>query len=94
MDLRLAAWPAILLTDPEYNEYVLVRNHRNFIKFPFFFRHVRAIFANERGRILASSTTPDGSGFSRSAAGWIRRSKPGRIWRVTYDGDRIDDLVS
>jgi cytochrome P450 len=42
--LRLAAWPAILLNHPEYIEYVLVKNHRNFIKFPFFFRHVRAIF--------------------------------------------------
>jgi cytochrome P450 len=42
--LRLAAWPAILLNRPEYIEYVLVKNHRNFIKFPFFFRHVRAIF--------------------------------------------------
>ena len=42
--LRLAAWPAILLSNPEHIEYVLVKNHRNFIKFPFFFRHVRAIF--------------------------------------------------
>jgi cytochrome P450 len=42
--LRLAAWPAILLNHPEYIEYVLVKNHRNFIKFPFFFRHVQAIF--------------------------------------------------
>jgi cytochrome P450 len=42
--LRLAAWPAILVNSPECIEYVLVKNHRNFIKFPFFFRHVRAIF--------------------------------------------------
>jgi cytochrome P450 len=42
--LRLAAWPAILVNNPEYIEHVLVKNHRNFIKFPFFFRHVRAIF--------------------------------------------------
>jgi cytochrome P450 len=42
--LRLAAWPAILVNNPEYIEHVLVKNHRNFIKFPFFFRHVQAIF--------------------------------------------------
>jgi cytochrome P450 len=42
--LRLAAWPAILVNNPDYIEHVLVKNHGNFIKFPFFFRHVRAIF--------------------------------------------------
>ena len=34
----------MLLNHPDYAEYVLVRNPRNFIKFPFFFRHVGAIF--------------------------------------------------
>ena len=42
--LQLGAWPAVLLNNSDYAEYVLVRNHRNFIKFPLFFRHVRAIF--------------------------------------------------
>jgi cytochrome P450 len=42
--LRLGTWPAVLLSHSDYAEYVLVKNHRNFIKFPFFFRHVGAIF--------------------------------------------------
>jgi cytochrome P450 len=42
--LNLAGWPVVLLNNPDYAEYVLVRNHRNFIKFPLFFRKVRAIF--------------------------------------------------
>jgi cytochrome P450 len=42
--LRFGAWPAVLLSNSDYAEYVLVKNHRNFIKFPLFFRHVRAIF--------------------------------------------------
>jgi cytochrome P450 len=42
--LQLGAWPAVLLNRSDYAEYVLVKNHRNFIKFPFFFRHVGAIF--------------------------------------------------
>ena len=46
VSLRLAGWPVVLLSNPDYAEYVLVRNHRNFIKFPLFFRHVRAIFGD------------------------------------------------
>src|SRR5262245_16319822 len=42
--LQFAGWPAVLLNNSDYAEYVLVRNHRNFIKFPLFFRQVRAIF--------------------------------------------------
>jgi cytochrome P450 len=42
--LRLGSWPAVLINRPADIEHVLVANHRNFIKFPFFFRHVRAIF--------------------------------------------------
>jgi cytochrome P450 len=42
--LRLGTWPAVLLNHSDYVEHVLVRNARNFIKFPFFFRHVREIF--------------------------------------------------
>ena len=34
----------MLISNSDYAEQVLVRNHRNFIKFPLFFRHVRAIF--------------------------------------------------
>lgn len=46
VSLRLAGWPVVLLSNPEYAEYVLVKNPRNFIKFPLFFRHVRAIFGD------------------------------------------------
>ena len=42
--LRLGGWPAVLINRPDFAEYVLVENPQNFIKFPFFFRHVRAIF--------------------------------------------------
>src|SRR3954466_8442322 len=41
--LRLGVWPAVLLNRSDHAEYVLVRNANNFIKFPFFFRHVHAI---------------------------------------------------
>jgi cytochrome P450 len=41
---RLAAWPAVLLSHPDLVEYVLVKNHQNFIKHRFFWRHVDAIF--------------------------------------------------
>ena len=49
--LRLGVWPAVLLNHSDHAEYVLVRNANNFIKFPFFFRHVHAIF----GRGLLTS---------------------------------------
>jgi cytochrome P450 len=41
---QLATWPAILLSHPDLVEYVLVKNHQNFIKHRFFWRHVDAIF--------------------------------------------------
>jgi cytochrome P450 len=44
VSLNLAGWQIVMLNSPDYAEYVLVRNHRNFIKFPRFFRHVDAIF--------------------------------------------------
>ena len=44
--LRLGVWPAVLLNRSDHAEYVLVRNANNFIKFPFFFRHVHAIFGH------------------------------------------------
>jgi hypothetical protein len=31
--LNLAGWPVVLLDNPDYAEYVLVRNPRDFIKF-------------------------------------------------------------
>ncbi len=49
--LRLAAWPVVLLNHPDHVEYVLVKNHRNFVKHRFFWRHVDAIF----GRGLLTS---------------------------------------
>ena len=51
MALRLGVWPAVLLNHSDHAEYVLVRNAHDFIKFPFFFRHVHAIF----GRGLLTS---------------------------------------
>jgi cytochrome P450 len=42
--LRLVSWPAVLLNHPDYSEYIFVKNHQNFIKHRFFWRHVRAIF--------------------------------------------------
>lgn len=42
--LGLGSWPAVLLNHPDYVEQVLIEKPRNFIKFPFFFRHVGAIF--------------------------------------------------
>src|SRR5262245_66639332 len=44
VSLNLGGWPVVLLNNSDYAEYVLVRNHRNFFKFPLFFRKVRAIF--------------------------------------------------
>jgi len=41
--LRLGTWPAMLVSHPDHIEHVLVKNHRNFIKFRFFFHHVRSI---------------------------------------------------
>jgi cytochrome P450 len=41
---RLAAWPAMLLNHSDLVEDVLVKNHQNFIKHRFFWRHVEAIF--------------------------------------------------
>src|SRR5262245_4939391 len=42
--LRFGAYPTVLISNSDYVEQVLVKNHRNFTKFPLFFRHVRAIF--------------------------------------------------
>ncbi|KLK90811.1 cytochrome P450 [Microvirga vignae] len=46
VSFRLAAWPAMLLNHPDLVEYVLVKNHQNFIKHRFFWRHVEAIFGH------------------------------------------------
>jgi cytochrome P450 len=44
VSLRLGAWPTLLLNHPDDLEYVFVKNHRNFVKNRFFWRHVQAIF--------------------------------------------------
>ncbi|MFC5086134.1 cytochrome P450 [Microvirga arabica] len=44
VSFRLAAWPAMLLNHPDLVENVLVKNHQNFVKHRFFWRHVEAIF--------------------------------------------------
>ena len=46
MRLRLANRVAYLLNHPDYMEYVLVTNHRNFVKNSFFWRHVKAVFGS------------------------------------------------
>ena len=42
----LAGWPAMLLSHPDFAEYVLVKNHGNFVKHRFFWRHLRALVGN------------------------------------------------
>ena len=44
--MSMGTWPAYLLSHPDYVEYVLVTNHRNFIKHTWFWRHVRSIFGD------------------------------------------------
>jgi len=44
VSLRLGGYPACLLNNPKYFEYVLITNHRNFIKHSFFWRHVTSLF--------------------------------------------------
>jgi cytochrome P450 len=44
--LRLGTWPMLLISDPELIEYVLVKDHRNFVKNRFFWRQVTAVFGN------------------------------------------------
>ena len=44
--LSFAAWPGFLLNHPDHCEYVLVTNHRNFIKHTWFWRHVRSVFGD------------------------------------------------
>ena len=77
--LRLGVWPAVLLNHSDHAEYVLVRNANNFIKFPFFFRHVHAIFGrglltsegefwHRQRQLAAQPFTPSGS--PRTATPW------------------------
>lgn len=42
--LRLGSWPTLLISNPDDIETVLVRNHENFVKNTFFWRHVTALF--------------------------------------------------
>jgi cytochrome P450 len=44
VSFSLAGFPACLLNHPDYFEYVLVTNHRNFVKNSFFFRHLTDTF--------------------------------------------------
>lgn len=44
VSLRLGGFPACLLNHPKHFEYVLISNHRNFIKHSFFWRHVTSLF--------------------------------------------------
>jgi cytochrome P450 len=44
--LRLGTWPTLLISNPKLMEYVLVKDHRNFVKNRFFWRQVTAVFGN------------------------------------------------
>lgn len=44
--MNLAGWPALLVNDIDAIETILVKEHRNFVKNSFFWRHVRALFGN------------------------------------------------
>ena len=61
VSLRLATFPACLLNHPKHFEYVLISNHRNFIKHSFFWRHVLTLFGE-------SLLTSEGDS-------WLRRRK-------------------
>ena len=65
MALRLGTWPAVLLNHSDYVEHVLVKNARNFIKFPFFFRHVREIFG--QGLLTSEGELWHRQGFAQKA---------------------------
>src|SRR5579862_7987524 len=41
---NIGAWPTVLVNSSDAIEQVLVKNHRNFTKHRYFWRHVRAIF--------------------------------------------------
>src|SRR6476469_3455399 len=44
VSLQIGRWPAVFINHPEYSDYVLVENNKNFIKHTFFFRHVTDLF--------------------------------------------------
>lgn len=44
--IRLGAWPLLLISDPDLIEFVLVKDHRDFIKNSVFWRQVTAVFGN------------------------------------------------
>ena len=44
VSLQLGSWPAIFINNPDYFDYVLLENNKNFIKHRFFFRHVTDLF--------------------------------------------------
>lgn len=55
---NIGAWPTVLVNNPHDIEQILVKNHRNFTKHRFFWRHVRAIFG-------AGSLTAEGDDWQR-----------------------------
>jgi cytochrome P450 len=61
VSLRLGRFPAYLLNHPRYFEYVLITNHRNFIKHSFFWRHLTTLIGE-------SLLTSEGDS-------WLRRRK-------------------
>lgn len=44
--MNLAGWPALLVNDIDAIEKILVKEHRDFVKNSFFWRHVTAVFGN------------------------------------------------
>ena len=46
VNLRLGTWPTLLISDPELIEYILVKDHRSFVKNSFFWRQVTAVFGS------------------------------------------------
>jgi cytochrome P450 len=94
---RLAGWRAVLLNHPDLTEYVLVKNHQNFVKHRFFWRHVTAIFGRglltsegqlwQRQRKLAAPAF-SGSRLDRYAITMVNQADAlCRTWR---SGDVID----
>jgi hypothetical protein len=91
---RLGAWNCVLLNHPDLAEYVLVKNHRNFVKHRFFWRHVTAIFGKglltsegefwqRQRRLAAPAFSPSrlsryGEIMVQYADNMVRRWEPGK----------------
>jgi cytochrome P450 len=46
VSLNLAGWPALIVSDVEAIEKILVKDHKNYIKDRLIWRHVTALFGN------------------------------------------------